>query len=109
MKLLKTSQNIFKCCKILRFSSQTNAQIIKEYRKNWTLYDFRNPQFRYQLATSINNIKSQKLENPNKVFTKENSTTVKNILSSVKQDQDLGEVIHIIQKLIQDVEISFDE
>ena len=109
MKLLKTSQNIFKCSKILRFSSQTNAQIIDEYRKNWTLYDFRNPQFRYQLATSINNIKSQKLENPNKVFTKENSTTVKNILSSVKQDQDLGEVIHIIQKLIQDVEISFDE
>ena len=109
MKLLKTSQNIFKCSKILRFSSQTNAQIINEYRKNWTLYDFRNPQFRYQLATSMNNIKSQKLENPNKVFTKENSTTVKNILSSVKQDQDLGEVTHIIQKLIQDVEISFDE
>ena len=109
MKFLKTSQNIFKWSKVLHFSSQTDAQIINKYTKNWTWNDFRNPQFRHQLAASMNAVNSQKFENPSTLFEKENSTTVKNVLSTVRLDQDFGEVIDDIQKLIQHVEISFDE
>ena len=96
--------------KVLHFSSQTNTQILNEYRKSWTLHDFRNPQFRHQLAASMNIANnSQKLENPSKLFEKENSMTIKNILSTVKLDQDVSEVIDVIQKLIQQVQVDFDE
>ena len=109
MKFLRTSQNILKWNKVLHFSSQTNTQILNEYRKSWTMYDFRNPQFRHQLAVSMNIANNQKLDYPSKLFEKENSTTIKNILSTVKLDQDIGEVIDVIQNLIQQVEIDFDE